>query len=446
MTTKKKLEQLTDPLRWYEGMPIGPQHLQDAFLRNEELLRYRVSLLSPYFYGVVNLKIDKEMLKFNVFKIQELECLMPDGLEIGYIYGVDKAIEVDLSSFQAKIQNSPFTIFLCVPHGKQISHTASKFARFRALQAEMVPDMNLNGESIGIPRYRPNVSLIVSLIPPSEYVSLPIAKIGFDNQACELLPYIAPSLIVEAGNELLNICASLTNILRSKLDFLTNQYKKSFDHNSSSTSHILSLINTIREVLPQCDLIANIPYISPFDLYSKLASIYGKVTSLDKSFLKEFIPRYVHENLLSVFSELSHMILRHLELEIPKEYIVQYFNRFEHYFSAVLDEESIKQDSLILGFRKNPLFSENEFVSLIQNLLICETSKFESFRESRSLGLERKQVYLQNDLLLNRNIYFFSVDIKNCKYTEELEVSVFSNTELFKSLEKNSIMLYKKAN
>ncbi len=64
-------------MRWYDGMPLAPQHFQESVRRFERLLDYQIDVLAPHHYGVVSLDIDAASLSANVLSVQ-VEAVLPD--------------------------------------------------------------------------------------------------------------------------------------------------------------------------------------------------------------------------------------------------------------------------------------------------------------------------------------------------------------------------------
>ena len=444
MTLNKTMHAISSSIRWYDGMPVGPQCFQEAFMRSEDLTRFRISLTHPYSYGITKLKIDEEMLNYNVLRISELECILPDGLEVQYLYGVDKILELKLSSFHELIQKGPHKIYLCVPFGKQIGSQDAKYARFHIMPSEIANDIHTDGAPVGISRYRANLSLHIDTLPPPEFISLPLAMINLDKNKFELNSYLPPSLILRKNDEIYRLCGDVLKKLKIKYDLLVQQYKKTFVELDKYSDNIFHLINIIRPIISKLELTLNLPYIAPFELYSQMVSVYSQVICIDHSFSKEIVPSYDHENILEIFNFIIKMIFDHIEVEIPDHFSVCYFDKYQDYFKTILNT-AVNTDELMIGFRKNDSFTDNDFLAFIDNLLICERSNFSAMREIRSLGFDRKYVKSEKGLFLSKNIFLFSVNIKKEQIHKNSEIVIFSNSNDFQSLEKNSIILYSKA-
>ena len=72
---------LPGAIQWHEGMLLAPQHFQQLSIRHEELLHYHLMMISPFHWGIRRLKIDQVLLIEGTLRVQELEAIMPDGLD-----------------------------------------------------------------------------------------------------------------------------------------------------------------------------------------------------------------------------------------------------------------------------------------------------------------------------------------------------------------------------
>src|SRR5271169_1736785 len=93
----------TNPIQWHEGMLIMPQHFQQADRRIENIITYCLSNVFPFFWGIVNLKIDEALLTSGVFRPIELEAIMPDGLLITSLPETKPPLQVDLQPLRDKL-------------------------------------------------------------------------------------------------------------------------------------------------------------------------------------------------------------------------------------------------------------------------------------------------------------------------------------------------------
>ena len=64
---------------WSEGLFLQPHHFQQADRYAEALVSGVATRTGPYLWGVSDLEIDKEVLKFGKFAVKSCSGLTPDG-------------------------------------------------------------------------------------------------------------------------------------------------------------------------------------------------------------------------------------------------------------------------------------------------------------------------------------------------------------------------------
>src|SRR6266568_4617056 len=86
-------------VQWHEGMLLAPQHFQLQTQRQETLLHYHSAAIAPFLWGVRHVEIDSVMLVDGVFRVLELEAVMPDGLVVAHSAGEVPDLTLDLKPF-----------------------------------------------------------------------------------------------------------------------------------------------------------------------------------------------------------------------------------------------------------------------------------------------------------------------------------------------------------
>src|SRR4029077_2224547 len=64
---------------WSEGLFLRPQHFQQSDRYFEKLVRGRVAALRPYFWGITDLKLNRDMLALGKFAVDEALGVLEDG-------------------------------------------------------------------------------------------------------------------------------------------------------------------------------------------------------------------------------------------------------------------------------------------------------------------------------------------------------------------------------
>ena len=72
---------------WSEGMFMNPQHLQQADLYHESLLSARLSAMTPYDWGVVEMDVDEKAMAAGQLQLLRFFGILPDGLPVTFERG-----------------------------------------------------------------------------------------------------------------------------------------------------------------------------------------------------------------------------------------------------------------------------------------------------------------------------------------------------------------------
>ena len=149
-----------DPVLWYEGMLLTPQHFQQHELRLQRLLRHQMEQLDPYYWGVLRLEYDPARLDDGVLQIDRLHAVLPDGLVV--IRGRDDGrpslgegrLTLDLSGHPAlKIPGSRVRVYLMVPeHVDGAASDRGAVRRYDSFTGPQAEDDNTGEDPLAVLR------------------------------------------------------------------------------------------------------------------------------------------------------------------------------------------------------------------------------------------------------------------------------------------------------
>src|SRR5437764_11076560 len=166
-------------IQWHEGMLLAPQHFQWLSLRNETLLQYHASAISPFHWGVRHLEIDRVLLVDGVLRIVELEAVMPDGLVVSHSAGEVPDLTVDLGARADEMKQRPLMVYLGVTaRGRGLAFAE----RYGSSDAGPVSDENTGEGELPMPVLKPKLALVVADELPPKYVGFPLAEIAYRNE------------------------------------------------------------------------------------------------------------------------------------------------------------------------------------------------------------------------------------------------------------------------
>lgn len=403
-----------NPIQWHDGMLLMPQHFQQSDLRLQNLITYYVSQAVPFFWGIVSLEIDKALLTTGLFRVLQMEAIMPDGLLVKTLTDGVSSLQVDLLPFQEKLQISPLFVYLCVP---QMSASRvdgeNDMPRFRSHLTTSVIDTNTGEEAIDIPRLVPNLSLHVASEPPPHYVCLPLAQVTYDTKSYALTNYVPPLVQVGELTEIGTLCRDLSQRLRQKLGYL--QQKVQAVSMQIKKDPFFAEIEGVRlkliaGLLPFESLLS-IEKASPFTIYRALCGLAGQISGVKYGEIPPRFDAYKHEDIRKSFAQVVEYIDKVLD-EIEESYTVIPFTLNARIFTLQLQSDWVK-DRLVIGARSQPGVNEEYIKNWVKNCVIVTDKYIPLAKDNRVLGASRELVseIVSMNLVPTRGVQLFTVDV-----------------------------------
>ncbi|MBV9773952.1 MAG: type VI secretion system baseplate subunit TssK, partial [Gemmatimonadetes bacterium] len=214
---------LPEAIRWHEGMLLAPQHFQQASLRQEMLVHYHVQAAAPFHWGVRRLEINRNLLPGGVFRVTELEAVLPDGLPVAYSAHSDAPLELDLRPLQDQARQAPLTLHLAIPAVPPGGESpAGRLERYRPVRGDEVADEHGDAAPTEVPRLRPNLLLLAGETPPEKYVTLPLARVRFADETFVPAEFVPPLLTATRETWPTKRCSELAVRMRQKALFLAD--------------------------------------------------------------------------------------------------------------------------------------------------------------------------------------------------------------------------------
>jgi type VI secretion system protein ImpJ len=394
---------LHDPIQWYEGMLLTPQHFQQGWLRQDELLHYHLGRLSPFHYGVSTLKVDQAMLVVGIFRILALEAVLPDGLVVTHPADASD-LQISLVPYADQLKDAPATVHLVVPVYKPGAAAGGELARYRSVEGAPVVDENTGDNEQSMARLRPRVSLLVGEEVPQKYAALPIARVVYRNEAFQLTDYLPPAFAVPADSPLADACRTIAKRLREKAAFLAGRLRA-----PAGTVQATLLADTRHAVqclaagLPQLEAMLGAGAAHPFALHTALCGIAGHVATLGPGLLPPIFDAYNHRDMLGSVRPVLDFIERMIET-VSETYVALRFAAEEAGFRlkiepAWLDNgpdngagNGLEGRSLLIGVRLAPGQTETEADAWMSESLIASAENMGVLRERRLRGAPRQRV------------------------------------------------------
>lgn len=406
-------DQIPDAVQWHEGMLLTPQHFQQSDSRHEALVQYGTLAIDPYCWGVRRLTFDTELLPTGIFRVLDLEAVMPDGLVARYANDVQRPLDLDLNPHIGAMKSDNVTVHLAVAT-RAVNEMNGSLSRFEAYEGPPVRDANTGEGDLRLPRLRPRLILLASEEPPAKYVSFPLVKLRFRDEAVTAADFIPPTTAVRLDSPLGIMCSQLAARIREKAMLLAERVRSLEDR---------FRVHSLVAGLPQFEAVLGTGLSHPYPLYLALCSLAGQLSALGNSMAPPVFDMYRHADLRRTFTPVLDYAARMLAEGVPETYAAHPFEFKEGGFSRLFDGAWATK-RLILGLRLPTGVSEREMITWSEQCLIGSESVIPSLRDKRILGAGRQFIEREGDLSPARGVVFFvlSADPQFVKAGEVLRI------------------------
>ncbi|MGH9445302.1 MAG: type VI secretion system baseplate subunit TssK, partial [Terriglobia bacterium] len=360
---------IPDAILWHEGMLLAPQHFQQLSLRQEALVQYSTMRFVPFAWGVHRLSVDQNLLLTGVFRVLDLEAVMPDGLVVCHHGQKGGPLEIDLTPKREEIAHQPLTVHLAIPD-RACGLSQGDLARYETFEGDPIADENADDSELQIPRLKPRVTLLAAEIPPSKYVSFPLARVQHRNETFALASFIPPMIQVALQSPLGDLCALTSKRLREKAMFLADQLQApSTTIGMPSVLETRSRIQSLVAGLPLFEAVLSTGRSHPYLLYLSFCSLVGHLAALGNSLLPPLLPPYNHNDLRSTFEQVQRFVFRMIAEGVSEAYDGIPFHFESGVFSLAFDP-SWTHRRLLLGMRGQTGMAEKDLLEWGETCLI----------------------------------------------------------------------------
>lgn len=369
------MSEIPPAVHWHEGMLLAQQHLQLTARRTEVLMQRHASLISPFHYGLTNIRKD---LQNGVLSVSNVEGLLPDGLVIRH----DEVLTIDLKEWAATTSPNEGTIYLKAPAWKP----GERFKQRYRGEQQLVVDDDTGQNDLLVPVLRPKVWLELTHRLSDDYVGFPIAKVAARRGGIDQIDFEPPWLQVDSSTAIYALCSRIAGKLREKAESLAARSER-----VSASSHPLALLQTrmlihsLVSALPPLWVLLDSETAHPFDLYLALASIYG---NLAPGMLPERVAAYDHNDLLRVFKSLESAIEATIKSAVHAPYEIYPFTAEADCFRLRIEPAWV-QGRMFLGVRRTGGAAGKDIDDWVVQSTIGTEPKIDGLRERRVTGWKR---------------------------------------------------------
>ncbi len=332
------------PLFWHQGLFLQPQHFQLMEQSFHELLTPVKQFMTPYFWGVINLKIKETRLANGILEIENGAFIFPDGTHVVFpgnavmnvrFFDDSPAGSLDvylgLKSWSGSGEN--------VTVVENLENLVGVTTRFVATTAsEEVEDLHAGGPAGHVKKLHYVLKLFWEneLEQSSDYQLFQIARLEKRGGGVVLFQdYIPPCPTIAGSESLLNLIGEIRDQITARSRQLEEYKRKRGVHSAEFGSRDMVYILALRSVnryVPLLHHFTRTPKVHPWVVYGTLRQLIGELSSFSDRInaLGEFsddnhaLPPYDHSSLWNCYSEVQNLISHLLdEITAGPEYIMR---------------------------------------------------------------------------------------------------------------------------
>ena len=239
---------------------MSPQHLQQLDLYHERLIGARLDALESINWGVIKCEVDRRALESGQVRVQELTCVMNDGLVIDCRPGdpelpPSRPVEGHFPHTQTVLE-----VYIGIPRERDgvanYAEPNGQSGRTRFVIAnKTVPDLTGEGQSLDLAFAQRNIQILFGAEPKDDFEAMKIAEVTRDASGALAIndPFIPPCLRIEASPFILAGMRRLLRLMSTRRRALAEAARERGDatveYNAGDITRFL-LLNAINTYLP----------------------------------------------------------------------------------------------------------------------------------------------------------------------------------------------------
>jgi len=302
---------------WSEGLFLQPHHFQQADRYAEALVSGIARRAGPYLWGLSDIEIDTEVLRFGKFAIKSASGLTPDGA----VFRVPQA-EDHPPALEVPDTVKDCVVYLSVPSRRQgaaevdMTGAEASAARFRPGEIEITDTMGADKRpvTVGVGKLRLQFALAVDDL--EDRLLIPVARIIEVKSDKEIVldkGFISSCVDIRAAEPLGSFLRELEGLLGHRVGALAGRLSEGGGTKGVAEISDFLLLMVINRWLPIIRHLAAIENVHPAQAYEYCTALAGELSTFmaaNKS-VPEF-PLYQHDNLTATFAPVIRILRQYL--------------------------------------------------------------------------------------------------------------------------------------
>lgn len=435
------MQQISQPVHWFEGMLLSPQHFQQNNQFMEQLMFHQLRRVAPYFYGLIDMCIDKDAFARNELLIHKIHAVMTDGTVVDSgTLDQRPLLCYDFNNLKGIESQKPFFIYLAVAHrqGPCAENNNLEMKRYESINTGKVVDQDDPKNQVDLVR----LNLKLQILPENElspnYSYLPLIKLQKNHdRSFKQLKYTPPLLKVStvvsdspAESTLGNKIDALIAELRCKATEQRNYFIEKQTNGAPLTNAQKLKLHHLSRCLPKLEVMIAGHKSHPYELYLAMIDLSAGVAILQDDILPPVYPKYNHldldETFKPVFKDIER-IIKKLQLNFEVHALEpNQENEFQHLYTHQPDSKQI-----MLAFRLAAGVSREQLISWVNNAYFCTHDKLNTLLTDRIIGCERRKVeeFTQLEIKESEDEIFFIFEATSEFLTIGRELTIKSSDQ-----------------
>lgn len=412
-------------IQWYEGVLLAPHHFQQSDYYYHQRTSFLARASNYFSYGIIKLISDPAVLISGTYRVQMIDAIMPDGSILHY-NAEESPVKYEKNLSEIVKNQRSVRIYISVPvHKSGQSNYSGEIPRYSGSK-ERVLDENTGEDEVEVVKKEQLFYIHTEDELSPKFASIPVAEITFSNTGIQKTHYIPPLIFMDQSGELYNLCKMIVQIIKQKIGYIIGKRKFLTTTEGLDEKLHLLIVNTL-----PVEAVLNTFGVKPFDVYMKLIDLASVLIAITHGDIIPEVPRYIHEDLYTTFYALQTTITQGIDKIIDTSSSVPFMMEDDIFFLK-LEQSWVKEsdDRILIGIRKAPSATYDEFVHWINGLQITSRLFIQDVLQRRVLGANR-QIENNMEVLssISDNIINLSIDAHSSHIKLGEELCIFNKSQ-----------------
>ena len=334
------------PLFWHQGLFLQPQHFQLLDLSFRSLLTPFHNYIVPYFWGTIDVEIQKAALGTRTFSLIKGNFLFPDGT---YTVLPGNALINARSFDEAWVEGGkPLTVFIGMKKFNAAAENVTVLERLDSVaeittrfvasaDAEEVKDLHSSGPSGQVKSLYHVLRIFYETEKDQlgDYVLLPVAQLERAGEEIVLSQgFIPPCMSISGSEILMKIIKEIRDQIsargRQLEEYKSQRGIQTAEFGSRDMVYMLAL-RSLNRYIPMLFQFTETPQIHPWVVYGVLRQLIGELSSFSENINvmgeakdgSRSLPLYNHRNIYECFFSAQSLISQLLdEITAGPDYVI----------------------------------------------------------------------------------------------------------------------------